>query len=120
MDTRVLEVQDQDFEDQVIQSQKPVVVDFWAPWCGPCKAVGPIIEKMADTHHDKVQFVKINIDDNPETARKYGIKSVPTIMFFNNGQMVDKLVGMVTAAKLGESLQSVLAGKPTASPFIVQ
>ena len=120
MGTGVIEVQDQDFEDKVIQSDMPVVVDFWAPWCGPCKAVGPIIEKMAGEHDGQVQFVKINIDDNAETAQKYGIKSVPTIMFFNNGQMVDKMVGVVTAAKLGESLQNVLAGKPTASPFIVQ
>ena len=120
MGTKVIEVRDQDFEDKVIQSGMPVVVDFWAPWCGPCKAVGPIIEKMANEHDGQVQFVKINIDDNAETAQKYGIKSVPTIMFFKNGQMVDKLIGMVTAAKLGDSLQNVLTGKPAASPFIVQ
>ena len=120
MDTNVIEVQDDEFDDKVIQSQMPVVVDFWAPWCGPCKAVGPIIEKMAEAHHGKVQFAKINIDDNADTAQKYGIKSVPTIMFFNDGQMVDKLVGIVTAAKLDQSLQNVLAGKPTASPFLVQ
>ena len=120
MENKVIEVQDQDFDDKVIQSRVPVVVDFWAPWCGPCKAVGPIIEKLAQSHEGKARFVKINIDDNSGTAQKYGIKSVPTIMFFNNGQMVDKMVGVVTAAKLGESLQNVLAGKPTASPFIVQ
>ena len=120
MENTVIEVQDQDFEDKVIQSRVPVVVDFWAPWCGPCKAVGPLIEKLAESHQGKAQFVKLNIDDNSDTARRYGIKSVPTIMFFNNGRMVDKLVGMVTAAKLGESLQNLLAGKPAASPFVVQ
>ena len=120
MENTVIEVQDQDFDDKVIQSRVPVVVDFWAPWCGPCKAVGPLIEKLAERHQGKAQFVKLNIDDNSDTAQKYGIKSVPTIMFFNNGRMVDKLVGMVTAAKLGESLQNLLAGKPAASPFVVQ
>ena len=120
MGAEVIDVQDQNFEDKVIQSDMPVVVDFWAPWCGPCKAVSPIIEKMADEHQGQVQFAKINIDDNAETAKKYGIKSVPTIMLFSDGQMVDKMVGVVTAAKLGESLQNVLAGKPTASPFVVQ
>jgi thioredoxin 1 len=120
MDEKVIEVQDKDFDKDVLQSDTPVVVDFWAPWCGPCKAVGPMIEKMAETHRGKAQFVKINIDDNAETAQKYAIKSVPTIMFFKDGQVVDKHIGMVTAAKLEESLSNLIAGRPAASPFIVQ
>jgi thioredoxin 1 len=120
MGNDVIDVQDREFDEKVLQSQMPVVVDFWAPWCGPCKAVGPILEKMAGSYRGKAQFVKINIDDNAETAQKYAIKSVPTIMFFKDGRMVDKLIGMVTAAKAEESLKNVLAGKPAASPFIVQ
>lgn len=120
MGAKLIDVDDANFESQVLQSGLPVVVDFWAPWCGPCKAVSPIIEKMVQTHAEKVQFAKLNIDDNAAVTQKYGIKSVPTILFFKDGQMVDKLVGMVTAAKLEESLQGVLAGKPTAAPFIVQ
>lgn len=120
MEVKLIDVNDADFDSLVLQSNLPVVVDFWAPWCGPCKAVSPIIEKMAAAHGGKVQFAKLNIDDNADITQKYGIKSVPTILFFKDGQMVDKLVGMVTAAKLEESVQNVLAGKPTASPFIVQ
>jgi thioredoxin 1 len=120
MGNEVIEVKDGEFDEKVLQSRMPVVVDFWAPWCGPCKAVGPIIEKMAGSYREKVQFVKINIDDNADISQKYAIKSVPTIMFFNDGRMVDKLIGMVTAAKVEERLDNVLAGKPTASPFLVQ
>lgn len=120
MEGKLIDVDDANFESSVLQSKLLVVVDFWAPWCGPCKAVSPIIEKMAAAHEGKVQFVKMNIDNNSGTAQQYGIKSVPTIMFFKDGQMVDKLVGMVTAAKLEESLQGALAGKPSASPFIIQ
>ena len=120
MEAKLIDVDDANFDSLVLQSSLPVVVDFWAPWCGPCKAVSPIIEKMVATHGAKVQFAKLNIDDNAGITQKYGIKSVPTILFFKDGQIADKLVGMVTAAKLEESLQGVLAGKPSASPFIVQ
>jgi len=120
MEAEVIEVDDQNFDQKVLQPELPVVVDFWAPWCGPCRAVSPIIEKLVATHGDRVQFAKLNIDDNARIAQKFGIKSVPTILFFNNGEMVDKLVGLVTMAKLEERLENLLAGKPTATPFIVQ
>jgi thioredoxin 1 len=120
MGNEVIEVQEGEFDEKVLRSQVPVVVDFWAPWCGPCKAIGPIIEKLAGSYRGKAQFVKINIDDNANTAQKYAIKSVPTIMFFNDGRMVDKLIGMVTAPRVETCLNNVLVGKPTASPFIVQ
>lgn len=117
--TEIIEVDDRSFDAQVIQSPLPVVVDFWAPWCGPCKAVAPILEKMAGVHGEKVRFAKLNIDDNTGVAQTYGIKSVPTILFFNGGRPVDKLVGTVTAARVEESLNNLLGGKPAATPFIV-
>ena len=120
MESKVIEVGDHDFEEKVIRSQLPVVVDFWAPWCGPCKAVGPLIEKIAEAHGGKARFAKVNIDDSMDVTRRFGIKSVPPSMFFSNGQMVDKLVGAVTKAKLEESLQNVLEGKAGGSPFVVQ
>ena len=120
MESNVIEVDDRNFEEKVIRSQQPVVVDFWAPWCGPCKAVSPLIEKLAGAYAEKVRFSKLNIDDNPESTRRFGIKSVPTIMFFNNGQMVDKLVGAVTRTKLEESLNNVLEGRAGGSPFVMQ
>lgn len=104
----ILEIDDVSFEGEVLQSDKPVLVDFWAPWCGPCKAIGPIIEELAATFGDKIKFAKCNVDDNPVTPGKYGIKAIPTLIFFKKGDVVDQITGMVAKSKLEESLNNIL------------
>jgi len=120
MAQNVLEIDDGSFEAQVLKADKPVLVDFWAPWCGPCKAVGPIIEKLAESYGGQILFVKCNADDSQETAAKYGIKSIPTLMFFKDGKVFDKITGLSNQAKIEEVLKNILAGEQGASPFIVQ
>jgi len=108
MAENISEIDDGSFETSVLQSDKPVLVDFWAPWCGPCKAIGPIMEDLARNFGDKVTFFKCNVDDNPVTPSKYGIKAIPTLIFFKGGQVADQITGMVAKAKLEESINNVL------------
>ncbi|MEW6257164.1 MAG: thioredoxin [Pseudomonadota bacterium] len=96
----VEKVSDQSFEQDVLKSGAPVVVDFWAEWCGPCRMVGPILDEMAGEMGDKVKIVKLNVDENPETASKYGIMSIPTLLLFKDGKIASRQVGAVPKAKL--------------------
>jgi len=91
--SNVNEVSDATFEEEVIQSDKPVVVDFWAPWCGPCRVIGPILEQMSDQHGGKVKFLKLNVDDNPQTSARYQIFSIPTVILFEGGAPAEREVG---------------------------
>ena len=86
-------ITDSNFESEVLKSTTPVLVDFWATWCGPCKALGPKLEELAGSYTSKVKFVKVDVDQNPETASRFGIRGIPTLILFKNGQMVDQLVG---------------------------
>jgi thioredoxin len=104
----ILEIDDGNFDTEVLQSDKPVLVDFWAPWCGPCKAIGPVIEELASTYGDRVKFTKCNVDDNPVTPGKYGIRAIPTLIFFKDGNVADQITGMVAKTKLEESISSIL------------
>ena len=108
MSEHILEIGDTDFEAKVLQSDKPVIVDFWAPWCGPCKAIGPLLEDLAVTYADQVKFTKCNVDDNPITPGKFGIKAIPTLIFFKNGEVVKQITGITPKSKLEEILNGML------------
>ncbi len=103
----VMEIEDNNFESEFLQSEKPVLVDFWAPWCGPCRAISPVVEELAATLGDKIKFTKCNVDNNPVTPGKYGIKSIPTLILFNSGDVVDKVIGIVAKSKLEDMLNKV-------------
>ncbi len=103
-----IELTDATFESLVLKSDKPVLVDFWAVWCGPCRMVGPIVQEIGEEYGDKVVVGKLDVDHNPETARKFGIRNIPTILFFKNGEVVDKQVGAVPKQKLTEKLDYLL------------
>ena len=104
----ILEVGDSSFESEVLKSDKPVLVDFWAPWCGPCRAIAPIVEELAENFGDKVKFTKCNVDENPTTPTKYGIKSIPTLIFFKEGDVVEQITGMVAKSKLEDAINKLL------------
>ncbi len=114
------EIDDNCFEQHVLKSQTPVLVDFWAPWCGPCKALGPVVESLAVQYGDKMNFAKLNIDSNPETPGRYGIKAIPTITIFKGGVPVEMITGLTRRDKLEESIKGVLEGNPATHPFTVQ
>ncbi len=116
----IIALMDNEFKEKVLQSKQLVVVDFWAPWCGPCKAIGPMVEKLVASYGDQILFAKCNADDSQETAAKYGIKSIPTLLFFKDGNVFDKITGMTNQVKIEEVLKKILAGGQGAAPFIVQ
>ena len=98
---------DATFDDEVSKSATPVIVDFWAPWCGPCRMVGPVIDQIAEEHADKVSIGKLNVDENPGTAGKYGIMSIPTIILFKDGQPAKKVIGARSKADFEREFELV-------------
>ncbi len=99
---------DQNFESDVLKSEQPVVVDFWAPWCGPCRIVSPVIEELAENYQGKVKVGKLNVDDNPQTAQTYGVMSIPSVLFFKNGQPVKTMVGAQPKENYKKSIDETL------------
>lgn len=101
-----IEITDSNFEELVLKSDKPVLVDFWAEWCGPCRMVGPVVEEISAEYQGKALVGKLNVDNNPNISMKYGIRSIPTILFIKNGEVVDKQVGAAPKATLTAKLNA--------------
>ena len=104
----VIDVSDQTFENEVIKSALPVLLDLWAPWCGPCRMVAPVIESLAGKYNGKIKFCRLNVDENPQTAVKYRIMSIPTLMFFKDGQVADTVIGAVPERILQPKIDALL------------
>ena len=102
---KTIELTDSNF-DQAINSEKPVVVDFWAEWCGPCKMIGPVVEELAGDYEGKAVVAKLNVDENPQVTARFGVRNIPTLLVFKNGQVVDKQVGAVPKSVLSQKLQA--------------
>lgn len=107
--SKPIDVTDDTFDQEVLQSGKPVIVDFWAVWCGPCKMIAPILEEIAGEYGERVKVVKLDVDANNKTAGRYNIMSIPSLLFFRNGEMVDQVVGAIPKAQLTSRLEKVLA-----------
>lgn len=106
MSDPIIHVSDADFEQEVLNSDKPVLVDYWAEWCGPCKMIGPVLSELAPQFEGKVKFAKLNIDENPNTPPKFGIRSIPTLMLFKNGNVEATQVGAVSRSQLESFIES--------------
>ncbi len=104
----IIELNDDNFDEEISKAELPIMVDFWAPWCGPCKAIGPAVEALEETYRESMNFVKVNVDENPVVPSKYGIQAIPTLIFFKDGEVVDKITGMVAKEKLEEAIKNVI------------
>jgi len=108
MAEHIIHISDESFEEEVLQSERPVLIDYWAEWCGPCKMIAPVLDEIATEYSDRLKVVKLNIDDNPQTPPKYGIRGIPTLMVFKNGQVEATKVGSVSKAQLTAFLDDSL------------
>ncbi|MEO1021909.1 MAG: thioredoxin [Bacteroidota bacterium] len=106
---KTVEFTDTNFDEEVLKSSTPVLVDFWAEWCGPCRMIGPVVEEMAGEYEGKAKIGKVNVDHNPEVSVKYGIRSIPALLIFKDGQVVDQIVGAVPKTHLAKHLEAQLA-----------
>ena len=108
MSDKIIHVSDSSFEDDVLNSSKPVLVDYWAEWCGPCKMIAPILDEIAEEYGDKITIAKINIDDNKDTPTKYAVRGIPTLMIFKNGDVAASNVGALSKSQLSAFIDSNL------------
>ena len=107
--SKPIHVADSEFQEKVLNSATPVIVDFWAPWCGPCRMVAPILEELAKEYGDKLVVAKVNTDENPQWAMKYGVQGIPTMLFVKDGQLVDRMVGAAPKPFIQQRVDSLLA-----------
>lgn len=105
---KALKFTDDSFENDVLNANEPVLVDFWAEWCGPCRMVGPVVEELAGEYEGKAKIGKVNVDENPEISMKYGIRSIPSLLIFKDGEVVDQIVGAVPKTQLKKQLEAQL------------
>ena len=105
----VSEVSDVTFDQEVLKAEVPVLIDFWAPWCGPCKAIAPVVEELAGEYNGRVKIVKMNVDDNPQTPSKYGVRGIPNLILFKAGSVAEQIVGAVPKAHLVRAIDRALA-----------
>ena len=108
MDTHLIQVTDEEFSSKVGNAEQPVLVDFWAPWCGPCRAVSPILEELADEYAGEVLIAKVNTDENQLTPMRYGVRGIPTMVLFRDGQEIDRFVGALPKENLRQWIDSVV------------
>ena len=104
----VKDITDQNFEEEVLKSELPVLVDLWAPWCGPCRMIAPVVEKLAEKYDNRFKFCRLNVDENQQTASKYHVMSIPTLMFIKDGQVVETVVGAVSEQVLQPKVEELL------------
>ena len=102
--SNAIDISDDNFDSEVLKSDKPVLIDFWAEWCGPCKVLGPVIDEVAGDYSDRVKFVKLNIDNNPSNTQKFGIRGIPTLLLFKDGEKIDTSVGVLSKSELASFL----------------
>jgi thioredoxin 1 len=105
----VAEVNDTNFDSEVLQSSEPVLVDFWAPWCGPCRQIAPLVEQLAGENAGSAKILKLNVDEAPQAAQNYGVSSIPTLMVFKNGEVVDRFVGVQPKTRLQDAIDAAKA-----------
>ena len=108
MSKLVAEISDSQFENEVLKADVPVLVDFWAPWCGPCKSIAPILEELAQEYGDRVKIVKVNVDDNREYASRYNVRGIPNLILFKNGESQEQIVGAVAKQELTGAIQKIV------------
>jgi len=106
MSSKIVHVSDESFEEEVLNADLPVLIDYWAEWCGPCKMIAPILDELAEEYGERVKIAKLNIDDNPETPPKYGIRGIPTLMIFKDGNVEATKVGAVSKSQLTEFIEN--------------
>ena len=108
MSERIVHVSDATFEDEVLKSDQPVIVDYWAEWCGPCKMIAPILDEIADEYEGRITVAKMNVDENAETPQKYAVRGIPTLMIFKNGDIAGTKVGALSKSQLSAFIDSVI------------
>ncbi len=104
----IIQVGDDNFEAEVIRSKLPVLIDFWAPWCGPCKSIAPVIEELANEYEGKLKVTKLNVDDNPNTASRYGVRGIPNLLILKDGAVKEQVVGAVPKGRLVDAIEKIL------------